>query len=522
MSGSPSAWAKLLNTLQIRPDYSLKPAGLSWRSNTFFILATIAIGLFSDMFLYGLIVPVLPFMLQDRVGLPYSQVQSHVSGLLAAYAAASVLFSPIAGVIADKVSTRQGPFLLGLAALFAATVLLFVGTTVPILALARVLQGISAGFVWTIGLALCLETVGPENLGKTIGSIFSFISIGALAAPLLGGVLYEKVGYTGVFGVGAAVLVIDFLMRVVVIEKKQALRYEADDPSAVGDLSSTRPERDSQQANNDRDEESQQPANGAALGEEEEQPLLGGKHPDESFYKLGDFEKRSRVIRFAPILPCLTDPMLVTALLIAFVQALLLGSFDSTVPTVAGEFFGFSSLKAGLLFLPLGIFDFILGPVFGWCVDRYGTKPVAVFAYGFLVPVLTLLRIPHEGGKDQIIVYCVLLALSGMGLAGVGAPSIVEAGAIVQKYYEANPEFFGEKGPYAQLYGLSNMVFSLGLTVGPELAGELKQAIGYGNMNLVLAAICLVVSVMSFVYVGGKPRILRRTSAFGFMPRKRA
>ena len=114
-------------------------------------------------------------MLQDRVGVPEEQVQSLVSGLLAAYAAASVVFSPLAGLLADKVSSRQAPFLAGLLALLASTILLFLGRTVPILILARVLQGISAGFVWTIGLALCLETVGPENLGKTIGSVHSIL-----------------------------------------------------------------------------------------------------------------------------------------------------------------------------------------------------------------------------------------------------------------------------------------------------------------------------------------------------------
>lgn len=79
--------------------------------------------------------------------------------------------APIIGVIADRIVTRQAPFLVGIAALFAATLLLFLGTTVPVLAIARVLQGISAALVWTIGLALCLETVGPANLGKTVGSV---------------------------------------------------------------------------------------------------------------------------------------------------------------------------------------------------------------------------------------------------------------------------------------------------------------------------------------------------------------
>ena len=423
------------------------------------VVATVAIGLFTDLFLYGLVVPILPYMLRDRIGLPSDQIQSNVSGLLAAYAGASVVCSPIAGLLADRLSTRQAPFLLGLTALLGATVLLFLGQSMPVLVIARILQGISAAFVWTIGLALCLETVGPENLGKTIGSIFSFISVGNLCAPLLGGVLYEKAGYVGVFGIAFGILVIDFVMRLLVIEKKVAKRYEAGDGSL-----SDREAASSEQQDGNADEGQE---------DDEQQPLLGSKEEDQAAFKLSD--NQPRLARMIPILPCLTDPRLLTAFLVAFIQAVLLGNFDATVPTTAEDYFNAGSLKAGIFFLPLGVSDFILGPLFGYCVDRFGTKPVSVFSYTYLIPILVLLRLPQPGGKDQMILYGGLLALCGVGLAGIGAPSIVEAGAIVQKYYEVNPEFFGEQGPYAQLYGLNSMVFSAGLAAGPELAGELKQ-----------------------------------------------
>lgn len=147
------------------------PHGLKWRSNTFFIVSTVAIGLFTDLFLYGLIVPILPFMLKDRIGLPQDQVQSYVSMLLAAYAGASVVFSIPAGWIADRTSARQTPFLCGLAALLAATILLAFGQSIAVLIIARVLQGTSAAVVWTVGLSMILDTVGPQNLGKVIGSV---------------------------------------------------------------------------------------------------------------------------------------------------------------------------------------------------------------------------------------------------------------------------------------------------------------------------------------------------------------
>ncbi|GAB7346308.1 hypothetical protein MBLNU457_5028t1 [Dothideomycetes sp. NU457] len=489
-----TGWKRLKSTLQISHDYSVKPAGLKWRSNTLFIISTVAIGLFTDLFLYGLVVPILPYMLQDRAGVPKEQVQTYTSGLLAAYAGASVLFSPLAGYLADKTSTRQGPFLLGLTALLLATVMLFLGESVAVLAIARIFQGISAAFVWTIGLALCLETVGPENLGKTIGSIFSFISVGNLVSPLLGGVLYEKTGFVGVFGIAFAILFIDFAMRVLVIEKKVAKRYDDNDqnaPNTESTLSYDQSDRNDGGENGDADEES---------------PLLNNRKKEDELAEFKLSKDQSALAKKIPILPLLSDPRLLTAFLVAFIQALLLGNFDATVPTVAQELFNFDSLKSGILFLPLGVFDFFIGPLAGWFVDKYGTKPGAVVGYTYLIPVLVLLRLPHAGGKDQMILYGALLALSGIGLAIIGAPSIVEAGAVVQKYYEANPDFFGEQGPYAQLYGLNSMVFSLGLTVGPELAGELKQRIGYGNMNAVLAAISGMTAILCYFFLGGKPQ----------------
>lgn len=324
------------------------------------------------------------------------------------------------------------------------------------------------------------------------------MSVGSLWAPLVGGTLYEKAGYPGVFGIAFAILAIDFIMRALVIEKKVAKRYETQDQTSVSHEDAA----SGQEVRNSSDAEEQQP--------DEEQPLLSSKPKDETAaWKLNP--DQPRIARLAPIIPCLANPSLLTALLVAVVQAILLGSFDATIPIVANEYFGFDSLKSGLLFLPLSVFDLILGPAFGWAVDRYGTKAVAVGAYVYLVPACVLLRIPHAGELPQVLIYGGCLALCGIGLAGIGAPSIVEAGAVVENYYEANPEWFGANGPYAQLYGLQSMVFSMGLAVGPELAGQLKERIGYGNMNAVLAGICGATALLCFVYLGEKPRFLCRT-----------
>lgn len=150
-----------------------------------------------------------------------------------------------------------------------------------------------------------------------------------------------------------------------------------------------------------------------------------------------------------------------------------------------------------------------MGPISGWVVDRYGTKPAAVLGFTYLVPVLILLRLPHGGVKSQIILYSAILSLCGIGLAIIGSPSIVEASQVVQKYHKANPGFFGANGPYAQLYGVNSMAFSAGLTVGPLLSGGLRDKIGYGNMNLAVAGLALITAVLSFLFVGGTPQSIK-------------
>lgn len=315
------------------------------------------------------------------------------------------------------------------------------------------------------------------------------ISVGTQASPTIGGILYEKAGFGGVFGVGIAILVIDFIMRLLVIEKKVAARYEPHQKQ-ISVPGSDAEEQGDGESNEEPDEQS---------------PLLGRNELNS--YRLE--VSKNGILRHVPILACLKDASLLSALWLAFVQALFLGSFDSTIPTLAEDYYGFNSLEAGVLFLSLGIADLVMGPIGGWWVDKHGTKAPAVASCIWLVPGFALLKLVQPGGKEQIILWAALLAVTGIGMGVFGSPSIVEAGAVTEKYYNANPEFFGDNGPYAQLYGLNSMCFCAGLTLGPLIAGLLKDSIGYGNMNAVFSAVAALTAVVSFLFIGGKPKLLQ-------------
>ena len=82
---------------------------------------------------------------------------------------------------------------------------------------------------------------------------------------------------------------------------------------------------------------------------------------------------------------------------------------------------------------------------------------------------------------------------------------------MTEQFHVQNPGLFKEEGgPFAKLYAVNSMGFSLGLTIGPVVAGWLRERIGWGNMLAVVAVYCAVVGVVCLLYLGGPMPNARR------------
>lgn len=115
--------------------------------------------------------------------------------------------------------------LCGLIVLAAATALLAVGTSLPVLITGRALQGASGAIVWISGLALMVDTVGQKDVGQMMGYVGASLSLAFLIGPALGGVVAERAGYEGVFAMCWACIGLDIVLRLVMIEKKVAIKW---------------------------------------------------------------------------------------------------------------------------------------------------------------------------------------------------------------------------------------------------------------------------------------------------------
>ena len=164
----------------------------------------------------------MPTALVQKAGVLPKDLQKWNSILQVIYGGATLATPPAAGFFMDRIGSRRTPFLICLVCLTGATALLAVGTKVGFWVAGRLLQGVSAGMLWVVCLALLTDTVGPAGIGQAVGIIGIPMSMGPFVGPLLGGVIYAHAGYYAVFRLMFAMLGVDAVLRLVLVEKRVA------------------------------------------------------------------------------------------------------------------------------------------------------------------------------------------------------------------------------------------------------------------------------------------------------------
>ncbi|KAG0144233.1 hypothetical protein CROQUDRAFT_724134 [Cronartium quercuum f. sp. fusiforme G11] len=455
-----------------------------------------------DLFLFGIIVPVMPFVMKDRLHLPEEEVQSATSNLLAAHAIATFFSAPLVGIAVDGPLSRKTPFLFGLFVLLSATTLLCFGRTFAVLMLARLLQGASAAIVWIVGLAMVTDITKPENLGKALGGVYSITTIGSLISPTIGGLAYTKFGYYAVYLLAGSLLLVDIVLRLLVIEKDSLSDFDTQSTESSGWSSST-------------SESSPLLINspeGIAhrLNEDE---LMGEEIPAKPRHQPPPVEL-GILQRHFPLLLIINDPRLLAAIFVTFTHACLVGTFNATIPIHVQRTFQMSSLDAGLLFIAIEVPYMIVGPLVGHWLDRSGPRTCTTMGAILLVPALFFLRYPHRESDSsrntwQVSIYAFLLVLNGIGLSATSASAFVQANNVGREYHRNKPGMFGKKGPYGQLYALNNVMYSLGMTLGPLISGGLTSLIGYGNSMAVIAFQAALTALAAFLWMDSRNMVFQ-------------
>ncbi|WPG99933.1 Hypothetical protein R9X50_00275600 [Acrodontium crateriforme] len=411
-------------------------------------------GVFSEFFISAMTAPILPSLLEERFHYDAQQIGLQVANLNTALSLSTLIASPVVGLLVPWLGGKKISYLVGLAAMMGGTAAIVFSTSMPVLLLGRTLQGISAAMVWVVGLSILFDVVGPSKLGTTVGSVLSLASLGALLAPVCGGALYDSFGMIGYGAVAAGVLAFDFILRLLVIEPPI-----------------------SQPQNRKKTSQGQ-----ADLSSDEQSPLLLSQTGSSSSFAIYAF---------------LLCPPMFFGLMCEFVNGIQLAALNTSIPVHAKTHFHLNALESGLLFLPLSVTSCAVGTLAGWLVDKYGPMRVATLAFFWVAIFSSLLGVPTEA---QLPYYAVLLSCCGAGIVLNTSTGIVLSSVYINQYHSEHPQAFGPMGPFVPLFGLFNLVFEGGRTLGPILAEYATPVIGYSNTCIVLGGTSFVAGLACAIY----------------------
>ncbi|KAJ5747308.1 uncharacterized protein N7511_009004 [Penicillium nucicola] len=397
------------------------------------------------------------------------------------------LGAPIAGWIVGKCERSQIPFLAGLSCAFGSTLVFMFGWTSWMIIVARIFQGLSAGVVYTAGLTLLVNTIESHELGPWIGFGLSGMNFGVLVSPTLGGIVYEKAGFYPVFIMSLAVVAINLIFILLIIDKKAAAKYH-DYASETRPSSSNGSSPRSAVANGKRRlsrvEDGDATVTTALLTHCRESPE---PFATESTWwtVVGGFLSSSRIL---------------AALYASLINVVLVSAMDAVLPIFVKETFRWLSGATGAIFLNLTI-PSLIGPFIGMLSDRYGVRLVS--AIGFVIAgiaTILLAFIRHNTALNHVMA-CILLLFVGIGLNTSLTPLATEIPRIVKDLQEERPDIYGHKSAIAEGYMLLDAVFGAGTVLGPLLSRFAYDYVGWTGCNVMLGMLSFSAIVPIALYL---------------------
>nr|WP_262507574.1 TCR/Tet family MFS transporter [Hymenobacter arizonensis] len=196
-----------------------------------FIFITILI----DVIGLGIIIPVVPKLIQQLTGEGLSRASEYSGWLTFAYALAQFCFAPVIGGLSDKLG-RRPVLLAALLGLGLDYIFLTFAPTLAWLFVGRVIAGIT-GASFTTATAYIADISTPEKRAQNFGLVGAAFGVGFIVGPAIGGLLADY-GSRVPFMVAAGLSLCNFLYGFFVLpeslapEQRRAFQWRRANPVA--------------------------------------------------------------------------------------------------------------------------------------------------------------------------------------------------------------------------------------------------------------------------------------------------
>lgn len=147
----------------------------------------IFITLLIDLTGWGIIIPVIPKLIQELIHGDVSEAAKYGGWLTFAYAITQFIFAPLIGNLSDKFG-RRPIILISLFAFSLDYIVLAFAPTITWLFVGRIIAGLTGASISTAS-AYIADVSTPENRAKNFGMIGVAFGLGFIIGPVLGGLL---------------------------------------------------------------------------------------------------------------------------------------------------------------------------------------------------------------------------------------------------------------------------------------------------------------------------------------------
>jgi MFS family permease len=170
------------------------------------LLVPLMTATFSVIMTLAMFAVAVPFIRSD-----YGLTADRASWLIVAYNLPFMALMPLYGRFGDRGSKRS-LLLLGLMLFMSGTVLLLFSTTLPVILLARVIQGAGAAGVNPLAMSIIVEYASPSQRGKALGTWNSMGPASGILGPLLAGPVIDAAGWRSILLPALTAGVIAFIL----------------------------------------------------------------------------------------------------------------------------------------------------------------------------------------------------------------------------------------------------------------------------------------------------------------------
>ena len=380
---------------------SLRSAFAKSRNYKYWAFGAIAIGTFGSVMDHGSVEVALP-TIASRFDTDIPTIQWVVLGFALTITALLLPMGRLADIVGPKRVYILGSLVFVLGAGLAGS-----SSTLIMLILSRILQGVGAAMTQGTGMAIIISAFPPGERGKAIGLIMTVVGAGFVAGPAIGGLLVDAFDWPFVFFINVPLGLVGVTVAIVVLEKISSAREARDQQSKFDWL-------------------------GAVLSTGALVALLMAMT---NGHRTGWASPPILVaaVTFAALLSAfiwwelrIANPMLDLRLfarrtfslgiLAAFLTFLGSSAVLFLIPFYVQGVLGFSPKIAGLITIPGALCMAVMGPLSGALSDRYGWRWFTVGGLAGSVTGLILLSRLTETSSLALVIPALVLINSGMGL----------------------------------------------------------------------------------------------------------